>query len=427
MSGGPTTSPRTKKESQLPRSWSLEPLFSEGTDGVVNPEVQRFLVANSNLRLTKQIATGSGGTLIYLAQREGEGSPQFKPTGSAKFSPFKSLRKKKIPLSLCAVKVIPICKTAEKMDCVSEVQTESEIKKEIFVMNQLKGREHILELEEHYASDNFYILVSPYLSGGDLFEFVQCKIKERRAKQLQRGTGGTIRSPVGALTEKLAKKIMFQILLGVEVMHTSGYIHRDLKPENILLSKSISVFLSDFGCATTYGNGKKHKIIGSFQYSSPEIVTSSEYVGPEVDMWSCGVLLYSIMVGSFPFEGKTNNETKQNIISGQWRVLPFFSKNLVDLLSQFFETDPTKRITVSDALLHPWFARLNSCRVAEDSDACVEVDESLEDGSVGRDGPVGGVGDGARRKKRKPRNKNSFLKKKQKKNKKAKSSNSVHN
>jgi 5'-AMP-activated protein kinase catalytic alpha subunit len=135
-------------------------------------------------------------------------------------------------------------------------------------------------------------------------------------------------------------------------------VHRDIKCENILLTGTSrrTVLLADFGFAARYVKGKNalSESYGSLYYSSPEIVEQVAYEGPEVDVWSMGVVLYSWASGRLPFGG-TKEEIAARIKSGSFMMQTSFSQQLRDLISRMLDVNPASRATIADIRKHEWF------------------------------------------------------------------------
>ena len=133
-------------------------------------------------------------------------------------------------------------------------------------------------------------------------------------------------------------------------------VHRDLKPENILLSHDNSVKLADFGLSNMMKDGQFLKTsCGSPNYAAPEVISGQLYAGPEVDVWSCGVILYAILCGSLPFDDENIRNLFRKIKNGNYNVPSFLSDGAADLIRRMLIVDPVKRIKISDIRQHTWF------------------------------------------------------------------------
>ena len=135
----------------------------------------------------------------------------------------------------------------------------------------------------------------------------------------------------------------------MEYLHKLSIVHRDLKPENLLLDKpKRSLKIVDFGLSNTYKPGELLKTAcGSPCYAAPEMIAGNKYSGLEVDIWSCGVILFALLCGYLPFEDKNTALLYKKILDGQFQIPRFVSEPAKDLIRKILVTDPEKRITVS--------------------------------------------------------------------------------
>lgn len=169
------------------------------------------------------------------------------------------------------------------------------------------------------------------------------------------------------LSENEARDIFQQIIAAIEYAHQQGICHRDLKAENIVVftdkesprGKRISVV--DWGLASSFSYQKLlDSYCGTIRYSSPEILTKQRYIGPEIDAWSLGVILYLMMSNRFPFSGETSSSIQYNIYSHRLTMTKQWSPELKDLLYKLLLIDSSERIRVSKISSHPWMNLLSS-------------------------------------------------------------------
>lgn len=159
----------------------------------------------------------------------------------------------------------------------------------------------------------------------------------------------------GKLSEDKARVYFQQILAGLEYIHQQGYTHRDLKPENILLDKDGNIKVGDFGLCNILPLGDFLKTsCGSPNYAAPEVISGKKYCGSEVDVWSLGVVLFSLVAGHLPFDESAIPTLFAKIKSGKYDMPYFFSENLKDLIRRIFTVDPLARITCNQIWKHPW-------------------------------------------------------------------------
>ena len=174
-----------------------------------------------------------------------------------------------------------------------------------------------------------------YASGGELFDYIVANTR---------------------LKEEEACKYFQQIISGVEYIHQLNIVHRDLKPENLLLDHKKNIKIVDFGLSNTYGFGELLKTAcGSPCYAAPEMIAGKKYLGANVDIWSCGIIMFALICGFLPFEDPDTSKLYKKILSGEFKIPSFVSKEAADLLQKILNTDPEKRYKIEDIRAHPWF------------------------------------------------------------------------
>jgi len=162
-----------------------------------------------------------------------------------------------------------------------------------------------------------------YAPGGELFDYI---VANNRIKQ------------------KEASKFLLQILAGVEYIHKLNIVHRDLKPENLLLDNNNNIKIVDFGLSNTYKNGETLKTAcGSPCYAAPEMIAGKKYNGLQVDIWSCGVIMFAMICGYLPFEDPNTAKLYKKILSGDYSCPKFITAESKDLLKNILNTDPIRR------------------------------------------------------------------------------------
>lgn len=216
----------------------------------------------------------------------------------------------------------------------------SDIENEIQIHNSLIHR-NIIRLIEVVRSTSHIILVLEYAES-NLLELLE-------------------KDEDGAQNEFQLKSIFYEIALAVNHCHDNCITHRDIKLDNIQLNqiskidKSI-VKLTDFGLSDFIKDGKFiREDCGSLFYASPEILQDQEYVGTEVDAWSCGVVLYCMLVGGFPFKSKDNDRLCDKIIRGDVKFPSYVSQDSQKLIRGLLNTDPLRRFCMKTVLNHDWF------------------------------------------------------------------------
>lgn len=193
---------------------------------------------------------------------------------------------------------------------------------------------NVLRLRDYYRGNGNHYLVTDYAAGGDLFDFLDGK---------------------PYLDESVARQFFAQLVACIEHVHRAGFAHRDLKLENVFLDASKrNVIVGDWGFATPWAPGVLlTERCGTLFYLPPEMISGAGYVGPEVDMWSLGVLLYYLLVGSLPFDAGSNEETEQRILHCQPAFPAFLSPDARHLLQSLLCRAPL-RLTAAQAMQHPW-------------------------------------------------------------------------
>uniref|UniRef100_A0A0E0EMG8 non-specific serine/threonine protein kinase n=1 Tax=Oryza meridionalis TaxID=40149 RepID=A0A0E0EMG8_9ORYZ len=156
--------------------------------------------------------------------------------------------------------------------------------------------------------------------------------------------------------EDEARRIFQQIISGVEYCHRNMVVHRDLKPENLLLDSKYNVKLADFGLSNVMHDGHFLKTsCGSPNYAAPEVISGKLYAGPEVDVWSCGVILYALLCGTLPFDDENIPNLFKKIKGGIYTLPSHLSALARDLIPRMLVVDPMKRITIREIREHQWF------------------------------------------------------------------------
>jgi 5'-AMP-activated protein kinase catalytic alpha subunit len=178
-------------------------------------------------------------------------------------------------------------------------------------------------------------MVMEYVPGGELFDFIVSN---------------------GRLSEPRARTMFQQLISGVEYCHQHAVVHRDLKPENLLLDSEQQLRIADFGLSNVMKDGDFFKTsCGSPNYAAPEVISGKLYAGPEVDVWSCGVILYALLCGSLPFDDENIPNLFKKIKGGIFTLPGHMSDEIKDLISRMLVVDPLQRITIPEIRRHRWF------------------------------------------------------------------------
>lgn len=216
---------------------------------------------------------------------------------------------------------------------------------------------NIVKLFQVIETEKTLYLVMEYASGGEVFDYLVLH---------------------GRMKEKEARAKFRQIVSAVQYCHQKKIIHRDLKAENLLLDSEMNIKIADFGFSNEFTPGNKlDTFCGSPPYAAPELFQGKEfssgynissgflselfkfnlraidsrfagkkYDGPEVDVWSLGVILYTLVSGSLPFDGSTLRELRERVLRGKYRIPFYMSTDCENLLKKFLVLNPTKRASL---------------------------------------------------------------------------------
>lgn len=209
-------------------------------------------------------------------------------------------------------------------------------KMESLVMKSLKRHnDNIVKYYDFQADDNYTFLILEYIEGKTLLEHVRDH---------------------DCLAERRARFIFRQIIQGIDFLHNNGIIHRDLKLENIMLTTTDKIKIIDFGFACFWDKDIKiNTFCGSLHYVSPEIINATPYKGPEIDIWSIGVVLYSMLNGFMPFDSKDDKLIPIKILSGNPKYPTCLSVTVKHLIRSMLEVNAQKRITIPNIMEHFWY------------------------------------------------------------------------
>ncbi|KAM6435205.1 serine/threonine-protein kinase MARK2 isoform 9-T9 [Liasis olivaceus] len=205
--------------------------------------------------------------------------------------------------------------------------------REVRIMKVL-NHPNIVKLFEVIETDKTLYLVMEYASGGEVFDYLVAH---------------------GRMKEKEARAKFRQIVSAVQYCHQKFIVHRDLKAENLLLDADMNIKIADFGFSNefTFGN-KLDTFCGSPPYAAPELFQGKKYDGPEVDVWSLGVILYTLVSGSLPFDGQNLKELRERVLRGKYRIPFYMSTDCENLLKKFLILNPSKRGTLEQIMKDRW-------------------------------------------------------------------------
>ena len=208
------------------------------------------------------------------------------------------------------------------------------IRREIHILSILR-HPNIVQLYETITSDNTIYIIMEYIEGKDLFQYIYS---------------------MQHLTEYKSSQLFRQLISCLEYIHKLGIVHRDIKPENILLNKNKKILkLVDFGLSNTYEKDELIKTAcGSPCYAAPEMISGKDYEGFYSDLWSCGVVLYCMLVGRLPFDDEDIKKLYHNIKLANYVMPNFLSNYAQDILRRILVTNPKRRIKLDELKRHPF-------------------------------------------------------------------------
>jgi len=242
-----------------------------------------------------------------------------------------------------AVKIIDV---SEDLRDADGLNLREQTFREVAILRMVQGHENIINLVDVFESSTYIFLVFELCPNGELFDFLTAQV---------------------TLSEKRTRRIMKQVFMALQHCHSKGIVHRDIKPENILLDADNNVKLTDFGFAKVLRDDERlYEVCGTPGYLAPELLRSGmidvnecEGYGLEVDIWACGVILYTLLVGFPPFWNRKQLLMIRSIMDGrysfsntEWREVTAAPK---DLISRILVVDYHSRLTIEQCLEHHFF------------------------------------------------------------------------
>uniref|UniRef100_A0A8C3G4V3 MAP/microtubule affinity-regulating kinase 3 n=1 Tax=Cyclopterus lumpus TaxID=8103 RepID=A0A8C3G4V3_CYCLU len=205
--------------------------------------------------------------------------------------------------------------------------------REVRIMKVL-NHPNIVKLFEVIETEKTLYLVMEYASGGEVFDYLVAH---------------------GRMKEKEARAKFRQIVSAVQYCHQRRIVHRDLKAENLLLDADMNIKIADFGFSNEFTVGSKlDTFCGSPPYAAPELFQGKKYDGPEVDVWSLGVILYTLVSGSLPFDGQNLKELRERVLRGKYRIPFYMSTDCENLLKKLLVLNPVKRGSLEQIMKDHW-------------------------------------------------------------------------
>ncbi|XP_067135494.1 serine/threonine-protein kinase BRSK2-like isoform X1 [Centruroides vittatus] len=207
------------------------------------------------------------------------------------------------------------------------------VEREIAIMKLIE-HPHVLGLYDVYENKKYLYLILEHVSGGELFDYLVKK---------------------GRLTPKEARRFFRQIISALDFCHSHMICHRDLKPENLLLDEKNNIRIADFGMASLQMEGSMLETsCGSPHYACPEVIRGEKYDGRRADVWSCGVILYALLVGALPFDDDNLRQLLEKVKRGVFHIPHFVPPECQELLRGMIEVNTEKRLTLAEVTRHPW-------------------------------------------------------------------------
>ena len=232
-------------------------------------------------------------------------------------------------------------KVAVKMLYKNKILEESQkqrLEREIKILKILRHK-NIVHLYNVLNTSSTIYLVMEHIKGKELFEII---VRKKR------------------LSEMESLKYFQQLISGIEYLGKIRVAHRDLKPENLLIDSNDNLKIADFGLSNMYKHNELlSTACGSPCYAAPEMLAGEKYFGLSADIWSSGIILYTMLCGRLPFEDKNNEILYKKIKEGNFKIPEFLSENAKDFLQKILVVDPKKRYNISQIKKHPWFNQLD--------------------------------------------------------------------
>ncbi|KAI9893534.1 MAG: serine/threonine-protein kinase KIN2 [Vezdaea aestivalis] len=325
-----TGPPSRTESSRTPRASSRSGQGRYSTDAPSSAASQaNGATAPSSANRRRTTITGQSGTWV-LGKTIGAGS-----MGKVK------LAKKPDTGEQVAVKIVPrytpddghhSSKERERQDHSKEIRTAREA-----AIVSLLDHPYICGMRDVVRTNFHWYMLFEYVNGGQMLDYI---ISHSRLK------------------EKQARKFGRQIASALDYCHRNSIVHRDLKIENILITKTGDIKIIDFGLSNLFSPRSHLKTFcGSLYFAAPELLQARQYTGPEVDIWSFGIVLYVLVCGKVPFDDQSMPQLHAKIKKGLVDYPNWLSPECKNLISRMLVTDPRNRATLHEIMNHPWLIK----------------------------------------------------------------------
>lgn len=226
------------------------------------------------------------------------------------------------------------------------------ISRELMNQRMCNGHPNVIQLQEVFLTQKHLGIAMEYADGGDLSQFID--------QQTSQGVNG--------LSEDDARWLFQQLVVSLDMVHRLGIVNRDIKLDNMMLHGSWPspiLKICDFGFSKDEaGQSMSKSACGTPEYMAPEVLFETQYQGKAADLWSCGVSLYVMLSGVFPFSREGDSESTNAVrvkrhfsrmVQGNYVPLTSTSRDCQDLMAQLLQPHPAKRINMAAVIRHPWF------------------------------------------------------------------------
>ncbi|XP_021704660.1 serine/threonine-protein kinase MARK1 isoform X11 [Aedes aegypti] len=325
-SGSNSTTGSSTGSSSIAPAARASPMSSvkNSTERKISSEIMKHLVSPQKSQGSPNMQMRGTGARWRPAEEHIGKYKLLKTIGKGNFAKVKLA--KHVPTSKeVAIKIID--KTQLNASSLQKLYREVRIMK-------LLDHPNIVKLFQVIETEKTLYLVMEYASGGEVFDYLVLH---------------------GRMKEKEARAKFRQIVSAVQYCHQKRIIHRDLKAENLLLDSEMNIKIADFGFSNQFTPGSKlDTFCGSPPYAAPELFQGRKYDGPEVDVWSLGVILYTLVSGSLPFDGATLRELRERVLRGKYRIPFYMSTDCENLLKKFLVLNPAKRASLESIMKDKW-------------------------------------------------------------------------